>query len=77
MRQTTCAPWYSAWDCRECRTTHFFASADKAKAKLGWYPEHNFLMDVGELVEAYKASGRLNKEIDFSTDDKILASVRH
>ncbi len=57
------------------RTNHFFASADKAKRALGWYPEHNFLMDVGELVERYKASGRLEKEIDFSVDDKILASV--
>ncbi len=58
-----------------CRTAHFFASADKAKRELGWHPEHNFLMDVGELVERYKASGRLEKEIDFSVDDKILASV--
>ena len=59
------------------RTAHFFASADKAKRMLGWYPEHNFLMDVAERVEAYKASGRLDKEIDFSTDDKILAAVGH
>ena len=34
-------------------------------------------MDVGELVEAYKASGRLEKEVDFRVDDKILASVGH
>ena len=60
-----------------CRTAHFFASADKAKRELGWHPEHNFLMDVGELVERYKASGRLEKDIDFSVDDKILASVGH
>jgi hypothetical protein len=34
-------------------------------------------MDVADRVEAYKASGRLEKEVDFSTDDKILAAVGH
>jgi len=57
------------------RAVHFFASAEKAKSKLGWQPKHNFLKDVAGLVEAYKASGRLEKDIDFSTDDMILASV--
>ena len=57
------------------RAVHFFASADKAKRELGWLPKHNFLADVAQLVEAYKASGRLEKDIDFSADDKILASL--
>jgi nucleoside-diphosphate-sugar epimerase len=57
------------------RTGHFFASAEKAKKELGWKPEHSFLKDVPQLVEAYLASGRQNKDIDFSVDEKILASV--
>jgi nucleoside-diphosphate-sugar epimerase len=57
------------------RTVHFFASSDKAKKELGWQPKHNFLADVAQLVEAYKASGRLEKDIDFSVDDQILASL--
>ena len=60
-----------------CRAVHFYASAEKAKRELGWQPKHNFLKDVAGLVEAYKASGRLDKDIDFSTDDMILASVDH
>lgn len=58
-----------------CREVHFFASSDKAKKHLGWQPKHNFLSDVAQLVEAYKSSGRLEKEIDFGTDDKILSSL--
>eukprot|EP01023_Acetabularia_acetabulum_P008724 TRINITY_DN13804_c0_g1_i1.p2 TRINITY_DN13804_c0_g1~~TRINITY_DN13804_c0_g1_i1.p2 ORF type:complete len:352 (-),score=83.63 TRINITY_DN13804_c0_g1_i1:424-1479(-) len=57
------------------RTNHFFAGTDKAKMVLGWAPEHNFLSDVKSLCEAYVASGRADKEIDFSVDDKILAKV--
>ena len=60
--------------CR-CRTAHFFASVDKAKRVLGWKPEHDFLGDVEQLVADYVASGRLDRDIDFSVDDKILASV--
>eukprot|EP01024_Parvocaulis_polyphysoides_P055055 TRINITY_DN5600_c0_g6_i1.p4 TRINITY_DN5600_c0_g6~~TRINITY_DN5600_c0_g6_i1.p4 ORF type:complete len:121 (-),score=31.56 TRINITY_DN5600_c0_g6_i1:322-684(-) len=57
------------------RTQHFFAGTDKAKMVLGWKPAHNFMSDVKSLCEAYVASGRANKEIDFSVDDKILAKV--
>lgn len=57
------------------RTGHFFASAEKAKAELGWVPQHSFLKDVGALVQAYKDAGRESKDIDFSVDDKILSSV--
>jgi nucleoside-diphosphate-sugar epimerase len=58
------------------RTVHFFASSDKAKRELGWQPRHDFISDVPTLVREYTASGRQNKDIDFSTDDKILSALR-
>jgi len=57
------------------RTVHFFASSDKAKRELGWVPRHDFLGDVDQLVRDYQKSGRQNKDIDFSIDDKILSAV--
>eukprot|EP01026_Neomeris_dumetosa_P015092 TRINITY_DN1568_c0_g1_i4.p2 TRINITY_DN1568_c0_g1~~TRINITY_DN1568_c0_g1_i4.p2 ORF type:complete len:351 (-),score=60.68 TRINITY_DN1568_c0_g1_i4:174-1226(-) len=57
------------------RTNHFFAGVDKAKRVLGWKPTHNFMDDVKDLCDAYVASGRADKEVDFSIDDKILAAV--
>eukprot|EP00798_Chlamydomonas_sp_ICE-L_P030153 gene30153-35133_t len=54
------------------RTIHFFANSDKAKRDLGWKPKHVFLSDVADLVADYKKLGRESKEIDFTTDDKIL-----
>ncbi|KAG7672381.1 hypothetical protein Ndes2526B_g09108 [Nannochloris sp. 'desiccata'] len=57
------------------RAVHFFASSEKAKKVLGWKPKHDFVSDVGERLEEYKASGRLQKDVDFSGDDKILATV--
>lgn len=57
-----------------CRTTHFFASADKAKRELDWKPQHNFLSDVESLVQDYQASGRASQMIDFEIDDKIIAA---
>lgn len=57
------------------RTVHFFASSDKAKRVLGWQPQHTFMGDVEGLVAAYVASGRLEKEVDFAGDDKILAAA--
>lgn len=56
------------------RTGHFFTSADKAKQVLGWQPQHDFLKDIDDLVAAYKASGRDQKDIDFSGDDEIIAA---
>ena len=55
------------------RTGHFFAQVEKAKADLDWQPQHDFLSDIKQLVEDYKASGRADKQIDFSADDKCLA----
>lgn len=57
------------------RTIHFFANPDKAKMELGWQPKHNFMQDVNDLVEAYYASGRDKKDVDFSIDDKIIQAV--
>ena len=48
---------------------------EKAKRELDWQPKRTFVEDVSELVEAYKASGRLDKEPDFSLDEKIKAAV--
>lgn len=57
------------------RTSHFFASPEKAKEVLGWKPSHRLMEDLEEVIADYKASGRLEKDIDFSVDDKILASA--
>lgn len=54
---------------------HFFASSEKAKRELGWKPAHDFLGDVKALCDEYVSSGRAEKDIDFSVDDKILAAV--
>lgn len=62
--------------CCHSRTGHFIASADKAKRELGWKPRHDFLADVSSMVREYTSSGRQNKDIDFTIDDKILAAVR-
>jgi hypothetical protein len=59
-----------------CRTIHFCASSDKAKRELGWSPRHTFLDDVPSLVRDYTSSGRQNKDVDFSVDDKILSAMR-
>lgn len=55
------------------RTTHFFASTDKAKHDLGWTPKHTFTGDVADRVAEYMASGRAEKEMSFPVDDMILA----
>jgi len=57
------------------RTGHFAASADKAKVLLGWAPKHSFEEDMKVRLQDYIASGRLNKDIDFSGDEKILRAV--
>jgi len=54
------------------RLGHFFASATKAQVELGWKPEHDFAEDMKECLERYIESGRVEKEIDFTEDDKIL-----
>ena len=59
------------------RTTHFFASAEKAKRELGWAPAHTFVDDLPALVEEFQASGRLDKDVDFSVDERIFEAVGH
>jgi nucleoside-diphosphate-sugar epimerase len=57
------------------RAVHFFANTDKAKKILGWKPEHTFLGDVEERLAEYKASGRLDKSMEFPADEKIMAEA--
>lgn len=57
------------------RAGHFFASSSKAARELDWQPKHTFADDINGLIESYRASGRDQTEVDFSTDDKILSAV--
>mmetsp|Transcript_38664 Transcript_38664/g.98886 ORF Transcript_38664/g.98886 Transcript_38664/m.98886 type:complete len:370 (+) Transcript_38664:130-1239(+) len=57
------------------RTGHFAASADKAKVLLGWAPKHAFEEDMKARLAEYMSSGRMQKDVDFSGDDKILAAL--
>ena len=58
------------------RAVHFFSSVDKAKRVLGWKPEHTFVGDLDERLAEFKASGRLDKDVDFSADDAVIASAK-
>jgi hypothetical protein len=42
---------------------------------LGWSPRHSFEKDMELRLKHYIASGRLEKQVDFSGDDKILKAV--
>jgi len=57
------------------RLGHFFASATKAQVDLDWAPQHNFEEDMQECMQRYMASGRAQKDIDFSKDDALLAAL--
>ena len=65
-------------DCLTCSLTvvPVHVSAAKAQRLLGWTPQHDFLSDVPALVELYKKEGRMNKQPDFTIDDKILAATK-
>lgn len=54
---------------------HFFASATKAQVDLDWAPAHDFEQDMVQCVADYMASGRAEKDIDFSKDEAILTKV--
>jgi len=58
------------------RAVHFFAGTDKAKLELGWAPQHDLVEDMAGQVALYKDQGRMDKSIDFSVDDMILAGAR-
>ncbi|MEC4983523.1 MAG: NAD-dependent epimerase/dehydratase family protein [Oscillatoria sp. PMC 1068.18] len=56
------------------RLQHFFADVHKAKTDLDWQPEFDLLSGLKDSFQNdYLASGREQKEIDFSLDDEILA----
>lgn len=57
------------------RAVHFFPDVTKAKQLLGWKPKHTFVGDVKQRLDEYIGNGRMDKEVDFSVDDKILASL--
>ncbi|MBW4522066.1 MAG: NAD-dependent epimerase/dehydratase family protein [Scytolyngbya sp. HA4215-MV1] len=58
------------------RTQHFFASIHKATTELNWFPAFDLVSGLQDAYQNdYLASGRDQAEIDFSTDDEILANV--
>ncbi|MEB3294908.1 MAG: NAD-dependent epimerase/dehydratase family protein [Synechococcales bacterium] len=58
------------------RAQHFFCSIEKAKADLGWKPEYDLIAGLKDsLQNDYLVSGRDRAEIDFSTDEQILAAM--
>jgi nucleoside-diphosphate-sugar epimerase len=57
------------------RAQHFFADIHKAQKDLYWKPEYDLVSGLKDSLENdYLASGRDQKEIDFSVDDEILAA---
>ncbi|MBD1912743.1 MULTISPECIES: NAD-dependent epimerase/dehydratase family protein [unclassified Leptolyngbya] len=55
------------------RVQHFFTDTHKAKSQLNWAPRFDLVAGLKDSFENdYLASGRSQKEIDFSTDDEIL-----
>jgi nucleoside-diphosphate-sugar epimerase len=58
------------------RAQHFFASTHKAMQELYWKPEFDLLSGLKDSFQNdYLLSGRDSAEVDFSTDDEILAKV--
>jgi nucleoside-diphosphate-sugar epimerase len=56
------------------RAQHFFADVHKAITDLHWQPEFDLLAGLTDSFEHdYVATGRFHAEIDFSTDNEILA----
>lgn len=58
------------------RPQHFFCSIDQAKQELNWVPQYDLLSGLKDsLTQDYLPSGRGDKnDIDFSTDEQILAA---
>ncbi|MGB2924756.1 MAG: NAD-dependent epimerase/dehydratase family protein [Limnothrix sp.] len=57
------------------RSQHFMADISKALNDLDWQPKYDLIAGLKESFENdYLASGRDKIEIDFSTDDQILAA---
>lgn len=58
------------------RMQHFFADIHKAMTHLQWQPEFDLVSGLKDSFQKdYLASGRAQSEIDFSTDEQILASL--
>lgn len=58
------------------RVQHFFASVTKAMTELGWQPEYDLISGLKDSYDNdFIASGRDQKEIDFSCDEEIIKSV--
>ncbi len=56
------------------RTQHFFTDVHKAISELNWQPEYDLLSGLKDSFHNdYLATGRDRSQIDFSTDDEILA----
>ncbi len=56
------------------RVQHFFASVQKAMNDLYWQPEFDLISGLKDSFENdYLPSGRDKAEVDFSTDEEILA----
>lgn len=57
------------------RMQHFFTDIHKAKSELNWQPEFDLVSGLEDsFLNDYLISGRQNAEIDFSTDEEILAA---
>lgn len=57
------------------RVQHFFADIHAAKTDLNWQPKFSLVDGLKDSFQAdYLASGRDQREIDFSIDDEILAA---
>jgi len=58
------------------RPQHFFADIHKAQSDLNWSPEFDLVSGLKDSFQNdYLVSGRDRTEVDFSLDDRILASV--
>ena len=57
------------------RTQHFFASVQKAQTELDWQPNYDLVAGLTDSFQNdYLKAGRDRAEIDFSTDEEILAA---
>lgn len=58
------------------RAQHFFTDINKAIQELNWQPKYDLISGLKEAYENdYLAFGKAQKEIDFSTDEEILATM--
>lgn len=57
------------------RVQHFFTSIDKAKQELGWQPEFDLVGGLRDSFQQdYLATHQDQREVDFSTDEEIVAA---